>query len=117
MDKAVAVMGKGLRMPALVAAADRISARLGKGIDPADAMVEEKMFPAGILWAIAIAETSGDFPNTLVKTGLAYRELAGAFLTRFTAVTNLFLLLILFAIIAILVISMYLPMFSMAQLI
>ncbi len=114
LDEAVAVMGKGLHMPILVKNADRISARLGQGIEPADAISKEKIFPDCMRWAIGTSETSGDIPNTLIKVGTMYRELKESLLTRFVSVAYLLFTMIIIGIVGVVVISIYLPIFTMA---
>ncbi len=115
LDETFAVMGKGLKMPALAAVAGRISARLRQGIEPGNAIMAEKIFPDGMRWAVAIAETNGDIPNALVNVGTMYRELRETLLARFISVFSVLLIMIMVVIVGVLVVSMYLPIFAMPE--
>jgi type IV pilus assembly protein PilC len=114
LEDAVKAMGRGLRMPAMVQASDRISTRLAQGMDLAEALRAEKIFPTGISWAVAVAEAGGDIPDTLVTLGAAYRGLAQGLMGRLAAGINVLILLVIVWTICGIIVSMYLPIFGMA---
>jgi len=113
LDRTVMALGEGLQMPSLERAGNRMSGRLGEGVQLVEAVRAEKIFPAGVLWAVASGETEDDISPALMRAGEAYKELADTYLSRFTAVTNLIILIILFAMCAALIISVYMPIFQM----
>ena len=111
---AVATAGKGLRMPWLVKAADRISTRLDMGMSPDEAIREDKDMLDCIRWAIDLADDD-DLPDTLIKLGNTYREIQHIMTDRALSVLYILLILLISAtIFGFLLLPVYMPIFTMA---
>lgn len=116
IDDSLKAMGKGLDMPVLLIAGQRISSRLDRGFEPAEALKDEKIFPKRLGWALSIAADNSDVADTLENIGRIYREIAVNKMNRITSFAYVMLTMILILIVGIIVFSMYLPLFTLGKL-
>jgi type IV pilus assembly protein PilC len=115
LDKALGTLGRGLNIPFLRKAEERVALLSEQGVDPFDILKRENIFSKDIKWALSFSDPGKDLYLNLIKIGERYREILGIQLTRFVSFYHIFFLIILFVIIGFMVISMYLPLFEMAK--
>lgn len=114
LPDAVATVGKGLRMPLLVKAADRISAGLDLGKSPEVAIGEEKDIPDCVRWAAELTHKNDDFAETLIRLGETYRKIERETTDRALSIIVVISILLISALIfTTMLLPVYMPVFTM----
>jgi protein transport protein HofC len=101
----------------LAAAADRIAALLREGMEPADLLQDEKLFPSEIRWAVGLGESRKDLAASLIQVGIMNRELERVFLSRLAMLIYAGIFLVIGFTIGFIVIALYWPIFNFGNLI
>lgn len=115
LGEALSTAGRGLRMPLLTKAADRISTRLEMGATPEDAIREDRDIPDCVRWAADLAYANNNLSETLIKLGNTYRDIESIFKERALSIAFVFFILLISAMIfTTLLLPVYMPLFTMA---
>jgi type IV pilus assembly protein PilC len=78
-------------------------------------MKESKFFPAMVIQMVSVGESTGELDTMLIKVADYYEEEVDVIMANFLTILEPILMVILGVIVGGIVISMYLPMFKLIQ--
>ena len=111
MDIVIEASGNVIIMDMLIKVKENV--RAGKAM--AAPMIEAGIFPEMLSHMLSVGEESGELANMLDKAADFYQERADAYVSRITTLFEPALIVVIGAIVGMLVIAMYLPIFGLAS--
>lgn len=94
-------------------ASKNVSSSVEKGRRLGDSMATQSVFPQMLLQMVSIGEDSGAVDHMLDSAGKAYDEEAQTIAKQLTSLLEPLMILVLGAIVGVMVVALYMPMFSM----
>ncbi len=111
---ALDVCGKSSGNVIVESAINYVRARISEGKNMAEPLMETKIFPSMVVQMIAVGEQTGALDQMLSKVADFYEEEVDVAVASLTALIEPLLMVIVGTIVGIVLVSMYLPIFSLA---
>ncbi|MGE4358005.1 MAG: type II secretion system F family protein [Candidatus Omnitrophota bacterium] len=111
---ALEIVQKASGNKVIESALEKVKDSVRAGQNMSKPMAESGVFPPIVIEMTEVGEEAGELANMLNRLGIFYKERIDAFVSRFTAAFEPVVLVFMGAIVGVIVISMFLPIFGLA---
>jgi type IV pilus assembly protein PilC len=95
---------------------DEVKVKVTAGLPFSEALQQTGFFPPLVVELVTVGERTGNYPKIFEEIAAYYSDIVDTVITRFTALVEPIMLVVMAMVIGTLVVAMYLPIFKLANL-